>query len=293
MIAFGKNVLQAVAQLEIRSRRNIASLLTGDYRSPFRGSGMQFKEFRQYEPGDDIRHMSWPVTARTGKPTVKIYEEERELNVVLLVDVSSSTLLGDNHRRKIDMYAEIAALIGLGAIKSGDPFATILFSDTVLHYLPPRRSQDHVRRAMLHILENPQGQAKSDLRPAIAYAKSVLKSRSLVLVLSDFMMPPFPAELLALTTRHEVILLHGFDDAEAGENIDGVYPVYDPESGEYFLLDGNSYRVCAGLAEFQAGLVRSLKELGRQCGADYVPLRTQDDYLKSLVTFFRRRHSRR
>ena len=121
MNPFREKLLQAVAQLEIRSRRSIASLLAGDYRSSFRGSGMQFKEFRHYEAGDDIRHMSWPVTARTGRATVKIYEEERELNVLVMVDVSGSTLFGDRHRRKIDMYAEVAALLGLAAVKSGIP----------------------------------------------------------------------------------------------------------------------------------------------------------------------------
>jgi uncharacterized protein (DUF58 family) len=293
MNPFRQKLLQAVAQLEIRSRRNIASLLAGDYRSSFRGSGMQFKEFRHYEAGDDIRHMSWPVTARTGRATVKIYEEERELNVLVMVDVSGSTLFGDRQQRKIDMYAEVSALLGLAAVKSGDPFGTLLFSQKVNAYLPPRRTQDHVRASMLRILEQPLTNAGSDLRPALAYAQRVLKVRSLILILSDFIMPAFEAELRSIARRHEVILLHGFDDAERGAGLSGIYPVWDPESGDYLLLDGNSARVRRGLAEFQTGLVNSLQELGRTCGADYLPLSVEDDYLKRLVAFFRRRGPRR
>ncbi len=292
MQPFRDKLLQAVAQLEIRSRRNIASLLVGDYRSSFRGSGMQFKEFRNYEPGDDIRHMSWQVTARTRKPTVKIYEEERELNVLVMVDVSGSTLFGRPHQRKIDMYGEVTALLGLAAVKSGDPFGSLLFSQKVDAYLPPRRTQDHVRTSMLRILQQPLAGARSDLRPALAFARKVLKVRSLVVILSDFLMPPFRAELQALARRHEVVLFHGFDDAERG-NLDGLYPVWDPESGEYLLLDGNSKRVKKRLAEYQTELVDGLQDMGRSCGADYLPLSVEDDYLRRVVSFFRGRGSRR
>lgn len=293
MQLFREKLLQAVSQLEIRSRRNIASLLSGDYRSTFRGSGMQFKEFRHYEPGDDIRHMSWPVTARTGKATLKIYEEERELNVLMLVDVSGSTLFGDSQRRKADMFAEIAALIGLAAVRSGDPVSMMLFSDDVKAYLPPRRTTDHVRICMLKLLEQDRVRARSDLRPALAFAQRVLKVRSLILVLSDFLVPPFDSDLAAVSKRHEVIMLHGFDDAERGGSLSGVYPVWDPETGEYLLLDGNSARTRRLLAEHQTGLVNSLQRLGRTCGADYLSLSVEDDYLKRLVSFFRRRSPRR
>lgn len=293
MFAFREKLLKAVAQLELRSRRNIASLLSGDYRSSFRGSGMQFKEFRNYEPGDDIRHMSWTVTARTRRPTVKIYEEERELNVLMMVDVSGSTLLGANHQRKIDMYAELTALVGLAAIKSGDPFGTLLFSDSVQSYLPLRRSQDHVRVSLLRILEQPFRHSKSDLRPALAYAQRVLKVRSLIVIVSDFVMPGFEAELISLARRHEVILLHGFDDIEKGKGMAGIYPVWDPESGNYSLLDGNSRHTRRQLADYQQNLSDSLQKLGRSCGADYLPLSVEDDYLQRLVTFFRGRSPRR
>ncbi len=293
MTPYRQNLLQAVAQLEIRSRKNLASLLAGDYRSTFRGSGMHFKEFRRYEPGDDIRHMSWTVTARTRHPTIKIYEEERELNVLLMADVSGSTLFGEAGRRKIDMYAEVTSLLGLAAIKSGDPFSTLLFSDQVNSYLPPRRTQDQVRIAMIRILEGSPERRRSDLRPALTYAQKVLKARSLILVLSDFLMPDFAKELASLSRRHEVILLHGYDDAERGTGLSGVYPIWDPETQEFLILDGSSRRTRRLLAEHQTSLTNSLQSLGRACGADYLPLSVEDDYLKRMVRFFRQRSGRR
>ncbi|MBY0369762.1 DUF58 domain-containing protein [bacterium] len=292
MLVFRDKLLHAASLLEIRSRRNIASLLAGDYRSTFRGSGMQFKEFRTYEPGDDIRHMSWTVTARTGKPTVKVYEEERELNIVALVDASGSTAVGST-QRKIDMYAEITALLGLAAVRAGDPFSVVLFSDKVLAHLPAHRSTEHVRQAMSLVQNQPLAGEASDLRPALSYLRRALKPRSLILVVSDFLMPSFGLELRALATRHEVVLLHGFDVAEAGEGLSGVYRVWDPESGRFGLLDGGSRGARARLAEYQAKLVQELQDLGRNCGADYLPLRVEDDYLKSLVHFFHQRGARR
>lgn len=253
---------------------------------------MQFKEFRPYEAGDDIRHMSWNVTARTGHPTVKIFEEERELNVVILVDVSGSTLFGQLDRRKIDMYAEIAGLVGLAAVNVGDPFGALLFSNTIGAYLPPRRNQDHVRMAMLRILEQPLSGAKSDLRPALAYIRRVLKTRSLIIIVSDFLLPPFQAELQAISQRHEVILLHGFDNAERGVGLDGLYPVWNPETGEYLVLDGGSKRTRGKLEESQNDLAKLLQNVGRSSGSDYLSLSVEEDYLKQLVTFFHRRSPR-
>src|SRR5262249_49661131 len=146
-------LLRAVSELQITPRRNVYTLLAGNYRSPFRGSGMQFKEFRHYQEGDDIRHMSWTVTARTGRATMKVYEEERELNVVLAVDVSGSSLFGLMAQRKIDMYAELLAVMGLAAVKSGDNLGLLLFNDQPVHYLPPRRTRDHVKVALTKLLE--------------------------------------------------------------------------------------------------------------------------------------------
>jgi uncharacterized protein (DUF58 family) len=286
---FTKELLQAVAELELRSRRNAAALLVGDYRSAFRGSGMQFKEFRHYEPGDDIRHMSWSVTARTGRATVKIYEEERELNVILLVDVSGSSLFGSTRKRKIDMYAELVALIGLAAVKSGDNLGMMLFHREPVLYVPPRRTRDHVRVALTHLLAQPLRGEGSDLRSALFYAQSVLRHRSLVIVISDFLVPGFQDELCSLSKRHEIILLHCYDDAERGFGIRGIYEVWDPESGDFLVLDANSKHTRDALNRHQQQLALELEAASRQSKAEYLPLSVEDDYLKRLVEYFKRR----
>ncbi len=211
-----EEILRAVAQLEIRARKNITSLLSGSYRSAFRGSGMQFKEFRHYEPGDDIRHMSWPVTARTGRATVKVYEEERELDIILMVDVSGSTLFGIGEKKKLDVYGELMALVGLAAVKSSDNVGLLLFDDKPRAYIPARRTRHHVHALLTRLLEQPFSGQKSDLREALTYANRILSHRSLIMVISDFIMPGFETELATVSHKHEVILLHCADDAERG-----------------------------------------------------------------------------
>jgi len=286
---FRKELLQAVALLEIRARRDVTSLLSGDYRSAFRGSGMQFKEFRQYEEGDDIRHMAWTVTARTGHATVKVYEEERELDVMLMVDVSGSSLFGMGKKRKLDMYAELIALIGLAAVKSGDKVGIMLFNDSATFYLPPKRTRSQVLVALTHLLSQPMQKQKSDLRPALRYARNVLRNRSIIVIISDFLLPSFDDEFRVLTQRNEVVLLHCYDDAERGMGLEGVYEICDPETGEFLLLDGNSRHLKQQLTKEHMDLSDRLESLSKGMNADYLCLSVEDDYLQRLVHFFRQR----
>ncbi len=284
-----EEILRAVAQLEIRARRNMTALLAGNYRSAFRGSGMQFKEFRHYEAGDDIRHMSWAVTARTGRATVKIFEEERELDVILMVDVSGSSLFGHLGKRRVDMYAELVVLMGLAAVRSGDNVGMMLFNDKPVYYLPPRRTQNNVLAGVTHLMAQPFHHCKSDLRAPFLYAQKVLRNRSLIIVLSDFLAPDFETEIKALSRKHELCLLHCYDDAERGSGISGVYEVWDPETGEFLLLDANSKQTRRTLALHQTKLRNSLEELSRSSKADYLALSVEDDYLQRLIYFFKQR----
>lgn len=250
---------------------------------------MQFKEFRHYEAGDDIRHMSWPVTARTGRATVKVFEEERELDILLMIDVSGSSLFGIGAKRKIDMYADLAALIGLAGVRSGDNVGALFFNDQSGLYLPPARSRSQVLVTLTHLLNQPLKDQASDLRPALLHAESVLRNRSLILVLSDFLVPDFEQELRLLSRRHEVILLHCFDDAERGMGLKGVFEVRDPETGEYWLLDGNSPTTRRQLAEYQVRLSHKLEDVSRKARADYLCLSLKDDYFQRMVQYFRGR----
>ncbi len=289
LMHFSEPLLRAVSELELRTRRNVSAFLSGNYRSRFRGSGMQFKEFRHYEPGDDIRHMAWPVTARTGRATVKVYEEDRELNVVMLVDTSGSTIFAGKQKRKQEMYAELVALVGLAAVKSGDRMGSLFFDDEPLDFLPPRRTRANVLASLSKLLDRPLTGKRSDLRPALTYLHNILPTRSMILILSDFMVPAFENEFMRLARTHEVILLHGYDDAERGIGLKGVYEVCDPETGEFYILDGRSKRVRRHLAEHQFALSRQLQDLAERSKADYLPLSVEDDYLQRFVRFFRQR----
>lgn len=287
-IKFSQELLAAAANLDLRAKRNVTALLAGNYRSTFRGSGMQFQEFRRYEPGDDIRHMSWAVTARSGKPTVKLYEEERELNVLVMVDVSGSSLFGHSSKRKIDMYAELVALMGLASIRSGDKFGLLLFDDQVQFYLPPGRSRNHVLVALTHLLDQKPQKKKSDIRPAFSYAQKMIKSRSLVIIISDFLLPDFSDEFPVIAQKNETILMHCYDDAERGVGLNGVYEVWDPENETFYLLDGKSKEVQLLLAQEQINLTDKLEALCHRNGSDYLCVSLEDNYFQRLVHFFHR-----
>ncbi len=286
---FSEQLLKAVAELELKAKRNVTALLAGNYRTAFRGSGMQFKEFRHYEPGDDIRHMSWLVTARTGRATIKTYEEDRDLDVILVVDTSGSSLFGLTHKRKVDMYAELVALVGLAALKSGDNVGLHLFNDGPQLYLPPKRTRQQVLASVAHVLSQPSRGTRSDLKSTLVQLRGLVKSRSLIIIFSDFWVPPFEMELSRLTRKHEVVLLHCYDDAERGSQINGVFEVCDPESGKFFLLDGSSKKIKRKLSEQHTLLTNQLETTSDRCGADYLSLSVEDDYLQRLVNFFRRR----
>jgi uncharacterized protein (DUF58 family) len=287
MDPFNDKILHAAAQIEIRPRRRAASLLSGGFRSAFRGSGMHFKEFRSYELGDDIRHMSWPVTARTQKATIKVYEEERDLNIVVIADVSGSALVGAGTKKKRDFFADVTALIGLAATKAGDPFSLFLFTDTVKAYFPARRTKSHVRSCLSQMRSEPYIGSRTDLRPVLMSARRALKSRSLIYVISDFDAPPFETELRALAARHEVTLIRGTAPVEQGENLDGVYPAFDPEEGGSVLVDGGSRSVRKTLRDNSLESEQKLRWMSQLAGVEYLSLSVEDGYLNQLVTFFR------
>ncbi|MBI4403710.1 MAG: DUF58 domain-containing protein [Deltaproteobacteria bacterium] len=284
-----ETLLKAAEQLHIRAKRNVSALLTGNYSSKFRGSGMQFKEFRHYQAGDDIRHMSWLVTARTGKPTIKVYEEERELDIVCLVDSSGSSLFGYQNKRRIEMIGELVALVGLAAIRSGDNFGMLLFANEPGQYLPPNRNRNQIQLATTLVLQSPSTGKTSQLGMAIERILTTLKRRSIVMIFSDFFVPPFETQFHMLTAKHETILVHCYDDAERGQDLSAVHAVCDPETLTFSVLDGRSKVLQRALAQQHTAMTSYLEQLCRNRAADYLCLSSQDDYFQRLVHFFRSR----
>ena len=285
-------VLKAVAQLELNTRRKLSSLLPGDRRSILRGTGMQFSEFRPYEYGDDVRHISWSVTARTQRPTVKIYEEERELNIVLAVDTSGSSLTGSGARRQ-GQFAEITMALGLSALGAGDRVSLLGFASTPRWFLPARRSRPQFLAAVTRLLQENLLGNPSDLRHTLLYLKRRLKHPSLVVILSDFLVPPFGPELLTLTRRHDVLLVQGYEDSEKGVLPRFVMDASDPETKRSFLVDGLSPGTKNRLADIFFQHRENVAKTSLASGAGYVCLSRQDDYLRRLILFFKNRgHAR-
>lgn len=288
-----KEILQAVNQLEIRSRKNVAALLAGNYKSPFHGSGMSFKDFRPYEAGDDVRHISWQVTARTGHTTFKLYEEERELNIILVIDISGSSLFQLHGKKRIEMYADLVALLGLAGIKAGDKVGMLFFNEKVVSYLTPKRAKDHIFTGLNFLLGQELKSKKSDLRSALKFIGTSVKTRSLVIVLSDFLVPEFRDELIQISNRHEVLLCQCFDEAERLQSIEGIFEVEDPETGEFLLLDANCKGLRKAVLEQHRQFENDLAKLSQNNRIDFLKLNANEDYAKRLVQFFHRRGSSR
>lgn len=283
---FRTELLHAIDLLELRPRTRLASTYVGNNDSSYRGSGMQFKEFRPYEFGDDIRHISWNTTAKTGKATLKVYDEEREINIFMVVDISGSSLFGSGTRRKIDMYAEVVALTGMSAIKNNYRFGTLFVDQQVRHVALPTRKKDEVLSSIHQLVTLNLQKRQSDLRPALQLCDKILKHRTLLIVLSDFIVPPFAVELQALCNRHEIVLLQGYDDSERFLSSKGISEICDPETGDFFLMDSESAYCRKAVQSYYTRFLQTLEHVAQQCRADFLPLSVQDDYLQRMVHFF-------
>jgi uncharacterized protein (DUF58 family) len=246
---------------------------------------MQFKEFRHYEAGDDIRHMSWTVTARTGKPTLKTYEEERELDIILVTDVSSSTLSNVGASR-LHLFSELASVIGLATLGSGDHFGLLLFDSVLKLYLPPRKNRNQLLSALTHLLGYQSFGNQSDIRSTLIYLRRILKKKTVIVVLSDFWMPKFDQELAELTQKHEVVLIRTSNAWERGESSEGVFELYDPENQRKVIIDTFSKSVRNDLKENFLSQQRNLVEVCQKTRSRFLALNQNEDYLQKMVRFF-------
>ncbi len=275
-----------VRRLELRARRLMENRAVGAYDSVFRGHGIEFSEVRAYQPGDPFQAIDWKVTARMGKPFIKKFVEERELTVLLAVDLSGSTDFGTRVRTKRDLSLELAALLGLAAARNNDRVGLLLFTDRVERWLPPRRGRDRLRQ-LLHVMAShrPEGR-ETDIGLALSTAARSLKTRSLVFVLSDFQGPEFRKELTAASRKHDVVGLHLVDPGERELPAVGLLEVRDPETGEAGVLDLGDPRTREGLALLASEREEAVEDLFRRAGADRIVLCTDRSYAADLAAFF-------
>jgi len=293
-----REVLRQVRLIELRTRGWVNSLFSGEYHSVFKGQGIEFSEVREYEPGDDVRNIDWNVTARAGHPYVKKHVEERELTVLLALDLSGSEQWGTSGRFKAELAAEIAAVLALSAIRNNDRVGLLLFTDRVEHFVPPRKGRRHVLRLIRDVLAfRPKHQGTS-LGAALDYAGRVLRHRSIVFLLSDFVVPTASMESLRrdlklVTARHDLVAVRIADPREAELPDAGLLVLRDPETGEDVAVNTSRGSVRQAYALAVQRQADEIRRLLRQQAVDEVEVTTDGTWVGPLLQFFRRRERKR
>jgi uncharacterized protein (DUF58 family) len=286
------DLLAQVRRLEIRTRRVVEDLFGGEYHSVFKGQGVEFREVREYEPGDDVRSIDWNVTARTGKPHVKKYEEERELTVMLLVDLSASQRFGSQHRQKSAAMAELGALLAFSAISNQDKVGLVLFTDEVELYLPPKKGKRHALRCVRELLYHPPRSAATDLRPPLELLSRVQKRKSVAFLLSDFLADGYDRVLRSVARRHDLIAVRFFDPRERSLADVGLVQLVDAETGARRVVDMGSRRVRRWFEENASRRDEALARTLRKAGCDRMDVDIAGSVVDPLARFFRKRERR-
>ena len=287
-----REILRRVRQIEIRSRRAVLDVLGGEYHSVFRGRGMEFDEVREYSPGDEIRDIDWNVTARTGKPFIKRFVEEREQTVFFLTDVSASGVFGTHERMKGEIAAEICAVLAFSAVQNNDRVGLLTFTDRIEELIPPKKGRKHVLRVVRELLfARPQGRG-TDIALAVDTLNKVLKRRAIVFLVSDFLDQGLRRPLMLANRRHDVIAIRLVDAREEVLPPAGILELQDAETGESFLIDASNRRVRERFAEANRRRLEELQALFRSLGVDNISIRTDESYLDPIVRFFRMRAKR-
>ncbi|MGB6334336.1 MAG: DUF58 domain-containing protein [Thermoanaerobaculia bacterium] len=292
--ALSPELFQKIKSIQIRTQRLVNDAFAGEYESAFKGRGMEFEEVRDYQPGDDIRHIDWNVTARMGSPYVKLHREERELTVMLLVDVSSSGAFGTGAKLKNEVAAEVAALLAYTAIKSNDRVGLIIFSDRIEHYIPPKKGRSHVWRVIRDTLTFRAPRRSTDLQGALEYMSKVMRRRVVAFVISDFQDDGFDDRLRSICKRHDVTAVVVGDQREEELPRIGILELEDAETGETVLIDTYDLNVTAGFQVLGHKDRSARSRLFRSAGAGEVRVRADDPhYVDSLVRYFHARERRR
>jgi uncharacterized protein (DUF58 family) len=285
-------ILKKIRKLELRTRRFVETAFAGQYHSVFKGRGMNFDEFRQYDFGDEVRSIDWNVTARMGEPYVRKYIEERELTVMLLIDVSASESYGSVSASKRELAAEVACLVAFCAIRNSDKVGLILFTDRVELYIAPRKGRLHILRLIREILYHVPKGRKTDLKQPLDFLNRVIGRRAVVFLLSDFHAVNYEKALTICSRRHDLIAIPIEDPGELWFPNIGLVQVEDPETGAIYEIDSSDRRVRSEFAEFAEKERVEREALFRRKSIDSVSLRTDQDYFPVLRSFFLRREKR-
>lgn len=279
-------ILKKVRDLEIKSKKLTTDLFTGEYHSAFKGRGMSFKEVREYAPGDDIRFIDWNVSARFGHPFSKVFEEERELTVMLLVDVSASSLFGTIHASKKELAIEMAAVLAFSAVNNADKVGVILYSDKIEKYIPPKKGKQHALYIVRELLSVNSTKKKTQLSKALRYFNNTTRQRSIAFVLSDFIDANYQDALRVVGNKHDVVGIKLYDKMDRHLPEVGMLHIEDAETGEQKWVNTNSEVVQFEYEKEFFRIVDYCIDAFRRSGCDLLHVRTDEDYVKVLQRFF-------
>ena len=293
MTSIPPEILASVRRIEIRTRRLVDEVFSGEYHSVFKGTGMEFREVREYVPGDDVRTIDWNVTARTGQPFVKIFEEERELTVMLAVDMSRSGMFGSGERTKAEVAAELCGVLAFSAIANKDKVGLLLFSDRVEKFIPPAKGKSHVLRCIRELLTFEAEGRGTDLNEPLRLLGSVLKRKATVFLVSDFWAADFSTSLSILGRRHDVVAVRTRDPRETALPQVGLVRWVDAETGQEALVDTSAAAVTRRLMTRAESHDRKLEKMLASRGVDLVEIDVTLSYVEPLRKFFLAREGRR
>jgi uncharacterized protein (DUF58 family) len=287
-----KEILKKVKRIEIATRGVVNDVFSGEYHSVFKGRGMEFSEVREYQIGDDVRTIDWNVSARMDHPYVKVFEEERELTVMLLVDVSSSGNFGTSSQMKGEIAAELCAVLAFSAIKNNDKVGLIIFSDKIEKFIPPRKGKQHVLRVIREILFFKPEDSQTNLNVALEYLIKVIRRRSIVFLISDFLTEDYEKALQITNKKHDVIAIDIIDQREVELPNIGFIELEDAETGETVLVDTSNAQVRSGFFSKSESTRLQREKFFKSIGVDNINIYTDQSYVEPITRFFRMRAKR-
>ena len=284
-----REILKKVKQIEIRTRGLVDSFFGGEYHSSFKGRGMTFSEVREYQPGDDIRLIDWNVTARSGNPFIKVFEEERELTLMLMIDVSGSELFGTQGQFKREELTEIAATLSFSAMQNNDKVGLILFSDQIELFIPPKKGRSHVLRIIRELLEYKPKSQKTNISNALEFLSGVMKKKAIVFIMSDFMDSGYEKTLRIVAKKHDLTGIRIYDRHEENMPNIGLVPMLDNETGQTAWVNTQSAKVRKAYEDQYSSVVHEFESLFHKNGAGTLHSRLDQSYVKKLLNYFKSR----
>jgi uncharacterized protein (DUF58 family) len=282
-------LLKKVRQIEIKTRGLSNNIFAGEYHSAFKGRGMTFSEVREYQYGDDIRTIDWNVTARFNHPYVKVFEEERELTVMLLIDVSGSREFGSSFKFKKNIITEIAAVLAFSAIQNNDKIGVIFFSDKIEKFISPQKGRKHILHIIRQLISFTPENRTTDISEALRYLTNAIKKRCTAFLISDFIDDEFEGALKIANQKHDVIALKVYDERETEMPSIGLVKLKDAESGEYSWIDTSNYQTREAYKKWWQEADSYSQAIFRKSGVDFTNIRTDEDYVKALMYLFKKR----